>query len=135
MPMKISLALGPRRELSRQTAWGCFTANLALPGSGSLAAGRVSGYGQLALALGGMVLTTVFGIYFMAWYVANWSQFHGAQADPISLLGDLWLKLRWALLGIGVFLFGWLWALSSSMDILASAKKSPPPPRLDHPLT
>jgi hypothetical protein len=27
--MKISLALGPRQPLSRQTAWGCVTTNLA----------------------------------------------------------------------------------------------------------
>ena len=65
MPTKVSLALGPRRPLSRQTAWGCFTTNLAMPGFGSLVAGRISGYAQAALTIGGMVLTMVFGARFI----------------------------------------------------------------------
>ena len=68
--MKISLALGPRQPLSRQTAWGYLTSNLALPGSGSLLAGRISGYAQLALGLGGLLMTVVFGLRFMLWYFA-----------------------------------------------------------------
>ena len=39
MPMKISLALGNPQALSRQTAWGCLTTNLAMPGFGSLVLG------------------------------------------------------------------------------------------------
>ena len=54
MRTKISLALGQRQALSRQTAWGCFTTNLALPGFGSLVAGRISGYFQVALAMVGL---------------------------------------------------------------------------------
>ena len=61
--MKISLALGPRRPLSRQTAWGCLTTNLALPGAGSLVAGRVSGYPQLALGVGGMPRGRIIEVY------------------------------------------------------------------------
>ena len=52
--MKISLALGPRRILDRSTAWACVLANQgALPGSGTLTAGRRIGYAQAALALAG----------------------------------------------------------------------------------
>jgi hypothetical protein len=127
------LALGPRRPLSRQTAWGCFTTNLAMPGAGSLVAGRVSGYLQLALAIGGMALTILFGIRFGYWYVANWTRFHGPEIDPMNALGEMWLVLRWAVLGIGVFAVGWLWALASSSQIVLSARKAElatAPPRL-----
>src|SRR2546425_4585484 len=124
MPMKISLALGPRHPLSRQTAWGCLTTNLALPGFGSLVAGRVSGYPQVALGLLGLVLTLVFGVRFFYWYAANWSRFQGAQADPFAAMGEMWRVVRWALLGMGIFFIGWLWALATSLQILRAAKAS-----------
>src|ERR1017187_2944660 len=111
MPMKVSLALGPRRPLSRQTAWGCLTTNLAMPGFGSLVAGRVSGYGQAALAIGGMALTMVFGLRFIWWYIANWSRFHDAGADPTAGLTEMWAFLKGPLLGFVMFGVGWLWAL------------------------
>src|SRR5216684_5746226 len=106
MPTKISLALEPRRPLSRQTAWGCLTSNLALPGMGSLVAGRASGYAQAALAVIGTALTMIFGVHFIVWYLANWSRFYGSQSDPLGSLEELWLKLRWALAGIAIFAVG-----------------------------
>ncbi len=133
MPMKISLALGPRQPLSGQTAWGCLTTNLMLPGAGSLMAGRVSGYGQLALATGGLALTALFGLRFILWYLANWRSFNQPQADPLEGLSQMWLVLRWPLLGIGIFLAGWLWALVTSIQIIRSARKAEQgnvPPRL-----
>jgi hypothetical protein len=131
--MKISLALGPRQPLSRQTAWGCLTANLALPGSGSLVAGRVSGYVQLVLALGGTIMSTVFGLPFIVWSVANWARFYGAEADALTAFKEKWGLVRWALLGIGIFGVGWLWAIGTGLQILHSAKNVEPanvPPRL-----
>jgi len=125
--MKLSLALGPSKPLSRQTAWRCLTANLALPGSGSLAAGRVSGYGQLVLAFAGLLLSTVFGLRFIAWSVSNWSRLYGAQAEPFESLTENWHVLRWALFGIGVFGLGCLWALVTSLQILREAKNAEPP--------
>ncbi len=133
MPTKISLALGPRRPLSRQTAWGCLTTNVAMPGFGSLVAGRVSGYAQVALALGGMILTVVFGARFIYWYVANWSRFHAPDADPAAALGEMWQFLKWPFLGFGLFFVGWLWALATSVQIVSSARKAElatVPPRL-----
>ncbi len=132
MPTKISLALGPRRPLSRQTAWGCLTANLALPGMGSLVAGRVSGYAQAALALAGMVLTMIFGVRFIVWYIANWSRLVGQQSDPLGTLGELWLELRWALAGFAIFAIGWLWALATSWGIVREAKEATAPPPLEN---
>jgi len=131
--MKISLALGTRQPLSRQTAWGCLTANIAIPGSGSLAAGRPSGYGQLALALVGMILTTTFGVRFIVWALSNWSRLYGPQADPLAGLTEMWAAVRWALVGMGIFGLGWLWALATGLQILHAAKEaeqSNVPPRL-----
>ena len=130
--MKISLALG-RAPLSRQTAWGCFTTNLALPGFGSLVAGRRAGYPQAFLALAGMGLTMVFGGRFIIWFLSNWQHIHDPNNDPASTFAELWHVLRWAVLGFALFGLGWLWALMSSLGILAATRRDPlvvPPPRL-----
>jgi|SRR5450756_581533 hypothetical protein len=135
MAMKISLALGSRDPLSRQTAWGCFTANLALPGCGSLLAGRISGYAQLTLGVAGVILTTVFGVRFIVWYVANWSRLNDPQSDdPFGPLGEIWQAVRWAALGMALFGVGWLWALITSIGIVQSAKRAESdktPPRIN----
>jgi hypothetical protein len=129
--MKISLALGKRQPLSRQTAWGCLTANLALPGSGSLVGGYVSGYPQLALCVIGLGLTTVFGLRFIYWYFANWSRV--MAPDPVSALGQMWVEVKWPLLGMLIFLVALLWSLVTSLAILRSAQKIEPPPRIVSP--
>ena len=119
---RISLALGARRSLSRQTAWGCLTSNLVLPGSGSLVAGNGWGYAQLALALGGIVVSSIFGVQFIVWQLANWSRFHSIDADPMELLTEMWLHLRWTLFGVGIFFLAWIWALISGLAILRAAR-------------
>lgn len=131
--MKISLALGERRPISRQTAWGCLTTNLAAPGFGSLVAGRIAGYPQAALALGGLAITTLLGVRFIVWSLANWSRLHDPQAESLDALGEMWRAARWPLLGIAIFAVGWLWALCTSLQILSSAGKmeqKDAPPRL-----
>ena len=134
MPMKVSLALGPRRPLSRQTAWGCLTTNIAMPGFGSLVAGHASGYAQAALAVGGMIVSLVFGARFIVWYLANWARFHSPDADPSDALSEMWQYLKWPLLGFGLFAVGWLWALATSFLIVRSAGRTESatvPPRLN----
>ena len=132
MPMKISLALAERRPLSRQTAWGCLTSNIALPGSGSLMAGRKSGYPQALLGIGGMVLSVIFGVRALLWMLANWSRMHDPAVDQFAVMGEMWQVLRWAFLGMAIFGLGWLWALASSYGIVRSAKNdSPAPPKLN----
>src|ERR1043166_3215245 len=121
--MKISLALGPRRPLSRQTAWGCFTTNATLPGAGSLLAGRGSGYAQLALSVCGLILTGVFTFRFMFWYAENWTHFHDPTVDPITTMTEMWAALRWPLLAMAIFIVGWLWALLTSLAILHEARR------------
>ena len=129
--MKISLALGERRPLSRQTAWGCLTANIALPGSGSLMAGRKSGYPQAFLGIGGMILTLIFGVRALVWFLANWARMHDPAVDQFDVMGEMWSVVRWAFLGMAVFGLGWLWALGTSYAIVRSAKNdSSAPPKL-----
>jgi hypothetical protein len=128
--MKISLALGPRGKISPQTAWGFLTANLAMPGVGSLAAGRLSGYPQLVFSLLGMAMTLYFGSRFIFWYFQNWSRLQQLVAsDPLEPLLQVWAAVRWALLGIAVFGAAWLWALFTSWRVVNQAKaaaKLPP---------
>ncbi|HEV2391437.1 MAG TPA: hypothetical protein VG146_03640 [Verrucomicrobiae bacterium] len=123
------MSLGPRQPLSRETAWACVTANLAVPGAGSLMAGRLSGYVQAALMAGGLVLTVLFGARLGVWYFHNWSRLQ-TETDPLAALSELWQQIRWPLLGFALFALAWIWALVSSWQILSEAKKSqnlPPP--------
>jgi hypothetical protein len=127
--MKFSLTLGPRRPLDRQTAWGCLTANLlGVPGLGSLAAGRRVGYVQMLLAVGGLAITSVFGIRFTLWFISNSAQANQLDDAGLEQVGNIWLHLRFALLGICVFACGWFWALASSLSLLAEAKSGTPKP-------
>src|SRR5580765_2368183 len=109
--MKISLALGPRGPLSRQTAWGCFTTNLSMPGFGSLVAGRVSGYPQAACTMIGFVISVFGAGRAFTWFTANLSRMQEQQGDMFANLAQTWMAVRWAVLGMAIFGFGWLWAL------------------------
>jgi hypothetical protein len=98
-------------------------------------AGRPVGYLQLLVALGGFAISAVFGVRFIVWQLTNWSRFHGPQADPVADLAEIWLHLRWALLGMAAVFFAVFWALMTSLAILRSASdndssREPPPPRL-----
>jgi hypothetical protein len=129
--MKLSLTLRTPRPLSRAEAWGCVTANLALPGSGSLAAGRAAGYFQMALTLIGFILTVVCAAGFFHWYFANASQINQSQQDDLAgALLSLWRAARWTLLGMAIFVFALAWAAITSFQIVqAQRKDSAPPPR------
>lgn len=96
--------------------------NLALPGMGSIAAGRKVGYFQAAMALVGMAMTGAFGLNFGIWYFTNYSKLQ-ASADPLSALQAVWHEARWPLLGFAVFALALLWALVTSLAILA---RTPP---------
>ena len=136
MPTKISLALGPSGPPSRQMAWGCLTTNLTLPGFGSLLAGRAVGYLQIVVSMAGLALTTFFGIRFIVWYFSDAAHLQQIQMDPDIYFHEVWMQVRWALLGMGLFLVAWLWALASSLGILEKARAHdamtrPLPPRIN----
>ena len=117
--MKTCLALNPRRPLNRSEAWGCFTANLALPGSGSLVAGRAIGYVQITCAFIGMGITLVAGMRFIMWFFANWARLSDQSQDPFGYLQELWTAAQWPLGGMAIFAFAMLWAMVTSFQILS----------------
>ena len=132
--MKISLALGKREGLSLQTARGCVGTNLALPGFGSLMAGRKVGYPQAALTVVGFTLTVVFGLGFVVFALRNMATFWNPDSDQLELWLELWLRLKWPLLGFGMVALSWLWALTTNSAILREARKagdSSKPPKLN----
>jgi hypothetical protein len=121
--LSFSISLVRGGKLGRAEAQACFSANLGLPGAGSLMAGRRSGYVQVMVALAGMGLTLVFGILFLAWCIQNLEQIRAPEADPYVTLAGIWRQLRWALLGIGLFVVAWLWALVTSFAILKTSPR------------
>lgn len=130
--MKISLALQPQRPLNRSEALGCLTANLALPGSGSLVAGRRSGYFQLALTAVGFAVSMITGIQFIIWFLNHWEQLHEPSTDdPLGNLLMLWDAIRLPLLGVIIFLAAMAWALMTSMAILRRATPDGVPPKIE----
>jgi hypothetical protein len=87
----------------------------------------------LALTAIGFALTLLCGVPFILWCLAHWEQLYGQERDTVAALPDLWRLLRWPVLGIGIFLFTWLWALLTSLQIVQAAKaaeKASLPPRL-----
>jgi hypothetical protein len=129
--MKTCLALNPRRPLNRSEAWGCFTANLALPGSGSLVAGRAIGYAQMTCAVIGMGITLVTGMRFIIWFLGNWARLSDQSQDPFVYLQELWTAAQWPLGGTALFGFAMLWAMATSFQILSASPKKPGlPPQL-----
>ncbi|MBI3416380.1 MAG: hypothetical protein HY043_13880 [Verrucomicrobia bacterium] len=134
--MKISLALGPRRKLDRATAWACVLANqCALPGSGTLTAGRRIGFAQTALALVGfgpmilLSLRVLVAAYHFQQAADEFSSF-GEIIDEVSLrlrhIPQTWGLYFWiGAPGLCLFALGWFWALTSSIAILAEAYSTP----------
>jgi len=133
--MRTSLEKAP--AVNVQTAWGCLTANLAVPGSGSMMAHRrISGIVQGTLAITGMALSAIFTVRFFAWYAANRLRLEeSALEDPVGALLEYWQAIRWAIVGICLFGIGWLWALLTSLRVLRNARRAevagkPAPPKL-----
>ena len=102
--------------MDQPTAWACLLSNLtALPGLGSLIAGRRSGWAQAALALIGFALTTAWAVRFVAAWIRT-------RHFPEVLTRDLWL----ALIGIGLFAVAWFWGLATGLSILRAARRQQP---------
>jgi hypothetical protein len=126
--VKFSLTLSARRSLTRAEAKGCLAANLALPGAGSLAAGRAVGYFQMAFAFGGMIITAVSGLPMIEWCLANWTRLQDPGADPLGPLLELWSHMLGPLIGIFMFVFSIIWAGFTGMRLVSQASKDEAPP-------
>jgi hypothetical protein len=127
--MKLVLASRAKGPANRAEAWACVTANLALPGSGSLAAGRPVGYFQLALAAIGFIVIVVTGMHLLQWKMSSGGDLNPA-GDPVENLAILWTHICWPLAGMGLAAVALLWAGVTSMQILAAHPKNPVPPRI-----
>jgi hypothetical protein len=125
--MKIFSAPANPDASAQEIARGCLTANLMVPGMGSLAGGKKVGWLQLILCFTGQTISLIFGVRLIYWSLAHWSEFYGPTADPVEAFPHLWLQARWPLLGIVLFAIAWLWALMISYRLLAEAKKKSPP--------
>jgi hypothetical protein len=123
--MKFSLTLGSPGPLTREQAWTCLRANMGFSGSGSVMAGKWVGYLQALLALAVISLSLIYGTRFAIWFFANWSRLQATSADPLQTLHDVWLGVRWALLGMALFALAWLWGLLSDLLLMAAGKKTP----------
>jgi hypothetical protein len=109
---------------------------MTLPGCGSLLAGRVVGYAQIPIALIGFGMTTIFGIQFIVWYFSNSAHLRELQLEPDLYFQEIWTHLRWALAGMALFFVSWVWALATSLAVLAGANTDntpsrPKPPKLN----
>jgi hypothetical protein len=127
--MKFTLARNLQAPRSRNEAWACFTANLAWPGSGSLAAGKSVGFGQTAIAFVGLIVSLVTGAHLLTWMIANRARL-ADPSDPIENLAMIWHQIRWPLVGLGIFAIAFVWALITSAQILAATPKDSTPPRI-----
>lgn len=128
--MKLVLASRAKGPVNRTEAWACLTANLALPGSGSLAAGKPIGYYQLALAAVGFILSLATCIHLLAWMLGNGNALNQTSDDPVENWSILWHEIRWPLAGLGIFAISLLWATITSLQILSAHPKTPVPPRI-----
>jgi hypothetical protein len=127
--MKISLTLGQPRPLTRAEAKGCLTANLALPGSGSLVAGRAVGYFQMFIYLGGFIISILGAISFFHWYLAHQdSMVQPTNDDPFGGIVELGQHVGLALLGIVLCVFALSWGIVTGMQIMRASPKDGSPP-------
>ena len=102
----------------RSSAWGLAIANqLALPGLGTVMAGRRIGYLQLLFSVSGVVLTTAF----LFWSIPNLRDWLPPPEDETIVLANFEKWKPWFLIaGLGIVLFftGWCLALFSSQSIV-----------------
>jgi hypothetical protein len=116
--MRYSLRLQTRSPLDRERAKACLIANVSLPGAGSLMAGRAIGYVQMTVALVGVLLTTLYGVRFILWFLEHRAMFQEPAEDPIEALRTLWVQVRLPLAGMILFFTGWLWSVLASLRLL-----------------
>lgn len=126
--MKWVFRLSPSRPLTHEEAKGCFAANLALPGSGSLAAGRAVGYVQLTVTVAAFIVTCGGAVIMLRWLLATGGP--NPNGDPIINLVDVWRHARWGIFGLGIFLVAFVWGMITGWQILAASPKNPTPPRI-----
>jgi hypothetical protein len=121
------MAAQPLKPLTAARVWTCVLINqFATPGLGSIMCGRrISGAGQLGLALTGFVL--LIGWMLLYSYQLATRGFDTWTPDK----ANAWVG-KWGLIFFGA---GWAWALFTSIGLLLGPKAEEPriPPRITKP--
>lgn len=113
--MKTSSADAPKTTPDKATRWACVVANaLALPGLGSIAAGRKVGYAQAAIAAVGFAGSMLSMLAYL-WQWVDRGEMPKEITNPALIA---------AFASISVFAVAWFWALKTSLDLYRK------PPRL-----
>jgi hypothetical protein len=127
-PPPLKTSAPPGSKARRERAWGVFIANqLALPGFGTLLAGRKIGYAQLTLSVTGVACLTAFLIYAIP-HLGELLRLSFQPADDPDVLIDRlrewkpWLLT--AVSGILLWVIAWLWALKTSAQTLRDNRGS-----------
>jgi hypothetical protein len=113
----------PRRIISRKRALACLAMNaLALPGLGTVMAGRAIGYVQATLMLVGFCMF----MGYMLWYFLAFSRFvFSHTSEEFGAHYRPWLWVLW--LGLGLCIVAWVWSLVSSFLVLRQSTADAPP--------
>jgi hypothetical protein len=100
------------KSLDRSAAWACLMTNiLVFPGLGSLLAGRRLGWAQMALGIVGFGLN----LFFILRVLNQW--FHFDQ-EPGPIMRDL----VYSLIGMGIFLTGWMWGMITGLALMRETR-------------
>jgi hypothetical protein len=86
----------------------------------------------MAVAFAGMIISLVTGIPMLEWGLSNWARLTDPSSpDPLGVLWDLWLHMRWPLVGICIFATATLWAAATGMRLVSKAPEEGVPPRIE----
>lgn len=118
----------PKLPLDRARAQACLYSNLAVPGTGSWAAGRrVTGACQLVIALCGFLLLMTWALWFLwEWFRAGKLPFLVIYGNDGVLPPSYIKPLLIGLAGVGCFLSALGWAFLTSLLIRAEASRNAP---------
>lgn len=128
---KLNFKRGEHRQLDRPTAIVCLLINaFVLPGSGTLYAGRWTGYPQMGITLPGAGMT----LWFIIGYFKALADAGGFTINPGRLLdamlavsesfhGDNRHLLWMGIIGLALVIAGWAWSVLSGFLLIRDAKK------------
>lgn len=120
------MSSGPKT--GRERAWGVAIANqLALPGFGTVMAGKKVGYAQLTLSVAGVICFTAFLIHSLPQLGGLLRQLTNPSDDPDAALEFLAQWVPWlGVAGAGIFLWvtAWFWALGTSVKAVRADYKA-----------
>jgi hypothetical protein len=126
-PPPLNPAGAKNAKSRREQAWVVAIANLALPGFGTVMAGRKVGYLQLGLSVLGVICFTVFLTYAIPHLGELLQQLSNPTDDPDDALDFLAHWLPWmavAFAGIILCVTAWFWALGTSVKGVRGTAKS-----------